>query len=76
MAAANVRRHGSGNSSIWASWARAGSAKQEKLATENFVQGSNGHWSMKQSWAAATVSRKRRPLSDDWSRRNAEARQQ
>jgi len=50
--------------------------KTGKTGNEKF--GSRFEWSLvdESKLAAATASRKRRPLSDDWSRRNAEARQQ
>jgi hypothetical protein len=60
---------------------KAGSGATGKTGTKKFrsrisVQGSVGAWSMMRSLPRRPAAENDRPLSDDWSRRNAEARQQ
>jgi hypothetical protein len=60
---------------------KAGSGATGKTGTKKFrsrisVQGSVDPWSMMRSLPRRPAAEHDRPLSDDWSRRNAEARQQ
>jgi len=59
-----------------AGFGKTGKTGNKKFRSRISVQGSMGHWSMMESLPRRPAAETDRPLSDDWCRRNAEARQQ